>query len=192
MQVTGHFYQLVIKNLLSALLFSKLNPNYFQATLYLAATNLRVAESKDWWGNVHGFDMGSVSVASLKEVEVGKLKESDIVSHPCLLAEFSLYNCKRWISQIKPWNWHCLGFQIGLFSGSSSWRHGISLWLPGQMNTLGVLSFTGRCCEAPLAISDNHYRIQAFRAKLGLFLMTFLCFYWNVTKLKKKTKRLKS
>jgi len=64
-----------------------------KATLYLA--NLRVAESKDWWGNVHGFDMGSVSVASLKEVEVGKLKESDIVSHPCLLAEFSLYNCKR-------------------------------------------------------------------------------------------------
>jgi len=66
-----------------------------KATLYLAATNLRVAESKDWWGNVHGFDMGSVSVASLKEVEIGKLKESDIVSDPCLLAEFSLYNCKR-------------------------------------------------------------------------------------------------
>jgi len=66
-----------------------------KATLHLAATNLRVAESKDWWGNVHGFDMGSVSVASLKEVEIGKLKESDIVSAPCLLAEFSLYNCKR-------------------------------------------------------------------------------------------------
>jgi len=66
-----------------------------KATLHLAATNLRVAESKDWWGNVHGFDMGSVSVASLKEVEIGKLKDSDIVSAPCLLAEFSLYNCKR-------------------------------------------------------------------------------------------------
>lgn len=66
-----------------------------KATLYVAATNLRVAESKDWWGNVHGFDMGSVSLASLKEVEIGKLKESDIVSAPCLLAEFSLYNCKR-------------------------------------------------------------------------------------------------
>ena len=67
----------------------------FQATLHLAATNLRVAESKEWWGNVHGFDMGTVSVASLKEVEIGKLKESDLVTAPCLLAEFSLYNCKR-------------------------------------------------------------------------------------------------
>ena len=44
---------------------------------------------------MHGFDMGSVSVASLKEVEIGKLKDSDIVSDPCILAEFSLYNCKR-------------------------------------------------------------------------------------------------
>lgn len=66
-----------------------------KATLYFAATNLRVAESKDWWGNVHGFDMGSVSVASLKEVEILPLKESDMVSAPCLLAEFSLYTCKR-------------------------------------------------------------------------------------------------
>lgn len=66
-----------------------------KATLHLSATSLRVAESKDWWGNVHGFDMGSVSVASLKEVEIGKLKDSDIVSDPCILAEFSLYNCKR-------------------------------------------------------------------------------------------------
>ena len=66
-----------------------------KATLYIAATSLRVAESKDWWGNVHGFDMGCVSVASLKEVEILPLKESDIVTAPCLLAEFSLHNCKR-------------------------------------------------------------------------------------------------
>ena len=67
----------------------------FQASLYTAATNLRVAESREWWRNVHGFDMGSVSLASLKEVDVCKLSDHDIVSPPCLLAEISLYNCER-------------------------------------------------------------------------------------------------
>ena len=66
-----------------------------QASLYTAATNLRVAESREWWRNVHGFDMGSVSLASLKEVDVCKLSDHDIVSPPCLLSEISLYNCER-------------------------------------------------------------------------------------------------
>jgi len=66
-----------------------------KASLYTAATNLRVAESREWWRNVHGFDMGSVSLASLKEVDVCKLSDHDIVSAPCLLAEISLYNCER-------------------------------------------------------------------------------------------------
>ena len=66
-----------------------------RATLTLAATSARVAEGREWWRNVWGFDMSAIERSSLGEAQVERVAEKEVVTNSCLVAEISLYTCTR-------------------------------------------------------------------------------------------------
>ena len=66
-----------------------------RATLTLAATSARVAEGREWWRNVWGFDMSAIERRSLGEAQVEKVAEREVVTDSCLVAEISLYTCTK-------------------------------------------------------------------------------------------------
>jgi len=76
-----------------------------RATLTLAATSARVAEGREWWRNVWGFDMSAIERRSLGEAQVEKVAEREVVTDSCLVAEISLYTCTKadlWLTS--PWS----------------------------------------------------------------------------------------
>jgi len=76
-----------------------------RATLTLTATSARVAEGREWWRNVWGFDLSALERSSLGEAQVERVAEKEVVTNSCLVAEISLYTCTRadlWLTS--PWS----------------------------------------------------------------------------------------